>query len=251
MTIPSPLSAFLITLTGLLPACAVEDHPPALGAEELSRADQDEVAAALAVTLHRELDATDGLVSTASRISLGELPPWLRSSELGVHVGTLLGLDVEIEVACYDAGGSSMPCGPGAAAGEVLAEIDGHLALLIWTGSFGVTTSARIDGLQQDELRVATSAEIELGSQLNFGVTHETSFSISAGGEVTVRKSDHLPIAGSAEFSISMMQSRSDVGEVGRWEFVVEAVISDGQATVRIGSATFRIDLLTGTAVRM
>lgn len=238
-----------------LAACAGDDDPPAQGAEDLGEQDKEEVARSVGAALSRSFSSDDGLAVTSIDVAGGAPPAWLSEAEVGVYVGQLLGLTVDVDVACTDAGGAAMDvCGPSAAEAAIDASIEGELSLFGWTGSVGLSVGWQLSGLQEDEIRVEGSAAIELGSEFEDWfqpVTHTATFTISAEVAATVRRSDSLITSGSVELAIEYLRERSDEGTVASFEFTVDAVLEDGQASVTIGGLGFRIDLATGAATRM
>ncbi len=251
---PLVFSALLAVLAPLA-ACSGDDDPPPQGAEELGEQDKEEVARSVGAALSRSFSSEDGLATTSIDVAAGVPPAWLSEAEVGVYVGQLLGLTVDVDVACTDAGGAAMDvCGASTADAAITGNIEGELSLFGWTGSLGISIGWQLSGLPEDEVRVEGSAAIELGSEFEDWfqpVTHTATFTIGAEVRATVRRSDAVITSGSVELLIEYLRERSDEGAVAHFEFTVDASLEDGAASVTIGGLRFRIDLATGAATRM
>lgn len=243
-----------LLLLAPLAACSGDDDPPAQGAEELGEQDKEEVARSVGAALGRSFSSEDGLAIASIDVASGVPPVWLTEAEVGVYVGTLLGLTVDVDVACADAGGAAMDvCDASAAEASIDASVEGELSLLGWTGSLGLSIGWQLTGLQEAEVQVDGSASIELGSEFEDWfqpVVHTATFTISAEMAATVRRSDAAVVAGQVELSIDYERERSDEGTVAHFEFTVDASLEDGVASLTIGGLGFRIDLATGEATR-
>lgn len=245
----------LLACIAPLAACSGDVEAPPQDAEELGEQDKEEVARSVGAALSRSFSSEDGLAVTSIDVAAGAPPAWLSEAEVGVYVGTLLGLTVDVDVACTDADGAAMDvCGPSAAEAAITANVEGELSLLGWTGSAGISIGWQLSGLQEEEVSVEGTAAIELGSEFEDWfqpVTHTATFTISAELAATVRRSDAVITSGSAELAIDYLRERSDEGAVAHFELTVDATLEDGVASLTIGGLGFRIDLSTGAATRM
>lgn len=250
-----PLVLSLLTTLAPLAACSGDVEAPPQDAEELGEQDKEEVARSVGAALSRSFSSEDGLAVTSIDVAAGVPPAWLSEAEVGVYVGQLFGLTVDLDVACADADGAAMDvCGPSAAEAAITANIEGELSLFGWTGSVGISIGWQLSGLQEEQVRVEGSASIELGSEFEDWfqpVTHTATFTISAEVAATVRRSDAVVTSGSVELAIEYLRERSDEGAVTHFEFTVDGRLEDGAASLTIGGLGFRIDLSTGAAARM
>jgi hypothetical protein len=243
--LPFTLSAFLVCAAS---ACMNDgDDGPVLGEADLEDQDVDHVSKALGAALSKNLGSQGGVTSASVDVALGAPPAWLTSGEGGIMIGDLLGLHVAIEVTCLDAAGAPMAaCSPATNSAEVSADVTGSLSLFGWTGTFEVAVDWRLAGLQEAIATVDGTATIALGSEFRDWlrpVTHQATFTIEAGVEVSVRTSDRVPLSGSVGIELDYRRSRSDTGEVVHYEFPIEVSIEDGVARVIIGGSEVVIDL--------
>lgn len=240
------VAAVSVAALVLAPGCS-SDSPPALGAEDLSDQDRDEVARSLGAALSRSFSSQDGLTGSALDLARGDASATARAR-------APLGLTVSLDVTCLDEDGASMEaCGPSAASATIRGDVEGELSLLGWTGTVAVSVDWQLDGLQDEVAQVQGSADLELTSEFDDWfrpVTHTATFSASADLSATVRQSDRRVTSGSADLSIEYERTRSDDGTVVRFAFTASATLEDGQATVTIGGVRFLIDLDAGSMTR-
>jgi len=232
---------------GLAACASTPNQPPSLPHSQLGGADYDHVSRAVGVVLDRQLAPDNGAPRTLANIAQGTPPPWLgKNAQSGLWIGDLLGIHLEIDVGCSPA------CGPGVDGAHATFDIAGTLNLLIWQGTFDVTAETSITGLSTPVYSFDAGAKITLGSSFNaFGVTYSSQFAIDASSDLTGSTLTMVPISGRGTLALTYDRTRSDTGQVERWDFDVDASIAGTIASFTIDGIGYQIDLSTGIITRV
>ncbi len=244
-------SAFLLGLAALATACADEPDKP-------TETDYEDLAQSVAPLIRHEL-AVDGGATLSAEVAVGDAPFWLSINASGDANGNAGSVKWSLSASCTDGNNvSSGVCTETSTSTQVVSSLDGMLTLPNFSAELSAKLDWSISGLQT-ETRTAkgqtTIHAVTNSSGILRPVMSSFELDFDAHYDLLVPRDNPGLSSGSVEASIDAHRRVVGANRDSETHFVVDvAVTLDGSGNAILtldADATFRLDLSSGTLVRI